>query len=370
MRARHPIVYRWLLGAVILAAFASATGAIAAWRAQTAANIDDPRSATTMDPAKVMGPHACIDCHKPVIEAWQLTHHATEFDKLPQNPNAKQYASAMGITDIVGESVCASCHGMRSGATAVKGITGVACESCHGAAGGQDGWLNPHGSYGAKGTTREQETPAHLEQRFAQVDKAGMIRPDRVYLSVRNCFECHFMATHGDVVNKGGHHSGSSDFETVSWLSGEIAHNLFINAKDNAQAPSLWMARTGKTAAEHKRVLYVAGKLAGMEVALRNVAAATSEGSFSQAMAGHARDLRDDLSDIHDAVALPEIKKVLEEFAKFRRKIRPNNKADLTTFADLVAKTGFEFVKQHDGSKLAAVDSLIPTNVKGTRYKP
>jgi len=87
-------------------------------------------------------------------------------------------------------------------------------------------------------------------------------------------------------------------------------------------------------------------------------------------MAGHVRSYRDDLSDINNAVRLPELEKVLEEFAKTQSKLRPNNQAELTAFADMVATTGLDFVKRHDGSKLAAIDSLIPTKRMGIRYKP
>jgi hypothetical protein len=218
--------------------------------------------------------------------------------------------------------------------------------------------------------TREQETPEHRSARFAQCNKAGMIRPEQVELIAKNCFECHLMYKHEDVVNKGGHHAGSAEFELVSWLHGEIDHNLFIDPKKNAEAPSLWMERYKKTPKERDRVLYVVGKLAGLEVSLRNVADSTKEDAFSHAMAGHARDFRDDLSDIHDATQLPGIGKVLEEFAKFKRKIKPDNKEPLTTFANMVSQTTADFVKNHDGSKLAKVDSLIPTSPRGKRYRP
>jgi len=341
-------------------------------RDQDAPPVGPPMSPTQVDASKVMGTQACLDCHKPMIEAWKMTKHATFFDQMRQNPDAKTYATAMGVPDaeITGNSVCAHCHGMHAEATAIKSVTGVSCESCHGAAGGADGWLNAHGSYGSKETTRETETLEHREMRFALCDKAGMIRPERVYLLARNCCECHLMYEHGNIVNKAGHPAGNGDFEVVSWIHGEIDHNLFIDPKKNPQAPSLWMWRYKKTAAERNRVLYVAGKLAALEVSLRNVANATKETSFSQAMSGHARSYRDDLSDINDSATLPEIHKILEEYRKIQRKIRPNNKETLNKFADVVAKTGLEFVQKHDGSQLGGVDSLIPTDVRGKRYNP
>jgi hypothetical protein len=332
-------------------------------------------SPTKMDAGKVMGTRACLDCHKPIIEAWQTTKHATFFDQLRQNPDAKTYASGLGIAeaDITGNSVCATCHGMRAEATAIKSVTGVGCESCHGASGGENGWLNPHGSYGAKDITRDTETPEHRAKRFEVCDKAGMIRPERDYLIARNCVECHLMYQHEDVVNKsGGHPAGSSSFELVSWLHGEVDHNLFIDPKTNARAPSLWMWRYKKTPKERNRVLYVAGKLAGLEIAVRNVANATKETPFSQAMAGHARSYQDDLSDINSSVTLPEVAKVLKEFRKIRFKLRAKQKDLLQPFAEMVFQTGIEFVKTHDGSKLGGLDEnqLIPTDVIGKRYKP
>jgi hypothetical protein len=361
-------------GATLLLALLSST-AFRLFADQATAPIDKAVSPTKMDPSTVMGAQACLECHKPVIEAWQKTKHATFFPQLPQNPDAKNYATALGIpvAEITGNSVCATCHGMRAEATATKSVTGVSCESCHGPAGGTDGWLNAHGSYGAKGVTREQETPEHRAKRFETCDKAGMVRPERVYEIARNCVDCHLMARHGDVVNKsGGHPAGTSNFELVSYTHGEVDHNLFIDPMKNALAPSLWMARYKKTPAERNRVLYIAGKLAGMEVAVRNLADATKETAFSQAMAGHARGFHDDLSDITSSATLPEINDLLKEYRKIKFKLRANHKDVLVPFADRVAQVGLEFVKNHDGSKLDGLDQngLIPTNVFGKRYNP
>jgi hypothetical protein len=326
---------------------------------------------TCMDPSRVMGAQACIQCHKPIVAAWQTTQHATGFDKLHLNPNAKTYAGKLGISMAnLNNAVCANCHGMHAEGTENKTVTGVSCESCHGPAGGEKGWLNAHGSYGAKGLTRDQETDKHREMRFELCDQAGMVRPERTYLLAKNCFACHLMQDHETVVNKSGHHAGSSDFELVSWIHGEVDHNLFIDPKTNALAPSLWMARTKKTAKERDRVLYIVGKLAGLEIALRNVAASTSEDSFSHAMAGHARDYGLDISDIADATKLPEMSDIADGMNRLRRKLQPANKQALTKFADTVAQTAIEFVKSHDGSKLSGADSLLPTDQKGSRYQP
>ena len=220
----------------------------------------------------------------------------------------------------------------------------------------------------AKGTTREQETPEHRTMRFAACDKAGMIRPENTYQIARNCVECHLMYKHDDVVNKGGHHAGSGEFELVSWLNGEVAHNVFIDPKVNAKAPSLWMWRYKKDPKERNRMLYIAGKLAGMEVALRNVAGAKGETNFSLAMSGHTRDYKDDLSDIRDATSLDGISKIIDEYNKNRRKIKPDNKEALLRLADQISTTALDIMQKHDGSKFGMVDSLMPTNVRGKVY--
>ena len=113
---------------------------------------------TRTDPTKVMGYTACSDCHKAEIAAWKASRHAVNFEKTLSTDKAKEYASKMNITEanITREGMCVDCHGQKALTTPNHSITitGASCESCHGAAGGEDGWLNPHGSYGAKGLLR------------------------------------------------------------------------------------------------------------------------------------------------------------------------------------------------------------------------
>ena len=122
-------------------------------------------------------------------------------------------------------------------------ITGVSCESCHGASGGETGWLNLHGSYGAKGVTREMETPEHKKTRHEAEDAAGMVRPAQMYALAKNCFGCHTVPNES-LQTKTDHPKGTASFELVSLVSGDVAHNLFLDPKKNAEAPTLWMAET------------------------------------------------------------------------------------------------------------------------------
>ena len=353
----------WVLGSVlILAVSVALTGLLR----PTVAGGAPPVQA---DPTKVMGVKACLDCHKPEVMAWQVSRHNVNFDKLGENPNAKKYAAALGISDanITREGMCVDCHGQRAQATAIKAVTGVSCESCHGASGGETGWFNPHSSYGAKGLTREQETPEHKMMRHEVIDKAGQVRPARVYAMAKNCFGCHAVPNEA-LVNKAGHKDGSANFELSSWVSGDIAHNLFIDQKVNAQAPSLWMAETGRKPAERKRMLYVLGKMADLEVSLRNLAAAKEDGAYSQAMANRAKAAAGNLDDIKEIV--PELVPVADAFKKIKLKLKPEQKDALLEVADKVAAAAGAVEKTHDGTKLKDLDDVLPKMGNGPRYDP
>lgn len=331
-----------------------------------------PVAPEKLDPAKVMGSQACLDCHKPAIAAWQLTKHATGLDMIRQSPNAKTYATALGIPqdEIARNSLCVHCHGMKAEGTTIKSITGVSCESCHGASGGETGWLNPHSSYGSKDTTRDMETPEHLKERFATCDKAGMIRPGREYYIVRVCFQCHTVP-YENLVNKTAHQASTGGFEVVSWIQGEVCHNMFLDPKKNAEAPTLWMARSkNNTPANRKRILYVLGQMVDMETSLRNLANASAENAYAEAMASRARSAGSNVDCIVGIVTLPEVAKVDKAFKKIRIKLRPSNKEEILKVADEISEAAQTFAKNHDGSKLGDLDQLIPPVGKGTRYKP
>jgi hypothetical protein len=326
---------------------------------------------TRMDPTKVMGPKACIDCHKPEIAAWQASRHAVNFEKTLSSDKAKDFAAKLGVTaaNISREGLCVDCHGQKAQGTSIPppSITGVSCECCHGASGGENGWLNPHGSYGAKGLVRAQETPEHKIMRHEAVDMAGMVRPARMYALAKNCLGCHAVPNE-DLQNKTDHPKGSANFELASWVAGDVAHNLFLDPKKNADAPSLWMDETGRTPAQRKRLLYVFGRMADLEVSLRYLAAAAEDDAYAQAMAGRAKAAGGNLDDIADLV--PELKPVLAEFKKIKLKLKPANKDVLLPVADKVAAAALEVEKNQDGSKLDALDDVIAKVGNGPRYDP
>ena len=51
-----------------------------------------------------------------------------------------------------------------------------------------------------------------------------------------------------------------------------------------------------------KRMLYVLGKIADLEVSLRNLAAAKEDGAYSQAMANRAKAAAGNLDDIKEII--------------------------------------------------------------------
>ena len=194
---------RWLLSgmrslAVVLALSVTAAGGAAA---------QDLR----LDPAKVVGPDACGECHKSSVDSWKVSHHSVTFKELPRAKLAKKIVKAMGLKRIKSGSDCLTCHFT----TAVVGskqkpIGGITCESCHGA--GKD-WIKVHSSYGGKGVTKETEDAAHRAKRLADSKAAGMISPDDLYGVASNCYGCHTVPNE-KLVNTGGHAAGSK-FELV-----------------------------------------------------------------------------------------------------------------------------------------------------------
>lgn len=295
-----------------------------------------------LDPAKVMGPDACGECHKSSAAVWKETHHASTFTELPRKKEAGEIADKMGLKRIKAESECLTCHftsAAREGK--VEPIAGITCESCHGA--GRD-WIKVHSDYGGKEVTRENEAPAHKAERFAKSEAAGMIRPSRLYAVASNCYGCHTVPKE-KLVNQGGHTAGS-DFELVSWASGEVRHNVWYTKENNEAAP------------ERKRMMYAVGLMLDLEHALRGVAKATEKATYAVSMAKRAKRAEKALIELAGAVKTPEIEAVLA--AAKEAKLKLNNEAELTAAADKVGAAARKFADGYDGSKFAALDALIP----------
>jgi len=305
------------------------------------------------DPAKVVGPDKCAECHKAEVEAWKDTHHFDTVNTMHRSDRAQSIAEKLGLKTIKRDSVCLNCHYTqqpKGGQNEV--IAGVSCESCHGAA--RD-WLDVHNDLGGKNVTVESESPEHRKHRIEQSIAKGMHRPDQPYALVSMCFSCHNVPQE-KLVNVGGHQPGSV-FETVSWIEGEVRHN-YASGGGNRQ-----------DSAERKRVLYVLGQMVALETNLRDLALATEKDTFAVQMAKRANGAREALKKIAESAKVPEADQILAG-AGGKVELKLNNQAALAKAADEVGVAAKRFGDSADGKALAGVDPLIPppSQYKGTPH--
>lgn len=296
------------------------------------------------DPKKILGAENCTECHAPMVEAWKLTHHFETFSSMHRRPEAKEIAGKLGIRRIKDESLCLRCHytSQEDANGKVSAISGISCESCHAA--GRD-WNKVH---------NVKEDP----ERLTKAEKLGMLRPGNYYHVAANCFSCHTVPEE-KLVNVGGHKAGS-DFELVSWLSGEVRHNLQKSAgKVNEETP-----------APRRRMLYIAGRALDLEYGLRGLAKATEDGVYSKAMMSRVDAAKARLEEILKASNLAEVKAMLDAIVAADLKI--NNETAVTRMADAVGENARKLAASMDGGQLASVDGLIPAKdkFKGAEYKP
>ncbi|MCA9233137.1 MAG: hypothetical protein KDA57_20995, partial [Planctomycetales bacterium] len=251
-------------------------------------------AATQRVPERFVGPEACMDCHEAEYVVWSHSDHATNaYNLLRTSSNAKRYAEKLGIDAdrVASAPQCLVCHATPQDQTGNRTgrMLGVSCESCHNGAGGEEGWLNAHATYGPGVARRERESAAHRQQRIDRCRAAGHFRCDDLYSLARQCYQCHVVGDEALVV-RGGHHPGDAGFEMVSWFDKQIRHNLFLDPSRNGLAPSLWADprwrpnRMPGNEKDHRRQMYVVAMLVDLELSLRNRAAA-EHASFASAAA-------------------------------------------------------------------------------------
>jgi hypothetical protein len=296
------------------------------------------------DPAKILGAENCAECHAPMVEAWKLTHHYDTFNSMHRRPEAREIAGKLGMRRIKDESLCVKCHYTTQQADEkVVAISGISCESCHSA--GKD-WNKVHNN-------------KDDADRLTKAEKLGMLRPSNYYHVAANCFSCHTVPEE-KLVNVAGHKAGS-DFELVSWLSGEVRHNLQKSAGKINEEDS----------APRKRMLYIVGRALDLEYGLRGLANATEEGTYSKAMTDRVKTAKTRLEEILKAApAVAEVKAMVDSVNA--ADLKPNNGAALLKMASAVGENASKLASSRDGGDLAAVDALVPgpDKYKGTPYKP
>lgn len=321
-----PIVERWL-AASLLAFTLGATGALAA-----------------VDHSLVVGPDECIDCHSAENDVWAESTHFKTYDELSQSDRANEIAEALGVDDIEDpEETCVGCHFTLMGESAdeLEPIAGISCESCHGAAAE---WVQSHGKY--PGEDADSENAAQKAERIAASEAAGQIRPQRIHRIAANCMDCHTVPNES-LVNDGGHPAGSK-FELVSWLEGEVRHNLFwSNGEENTQA-----------APERKRVVYVVGLGTDLEYSLRALANSTTEGTFRTEMAARVVAATSKLETVQKTAALDQVAAMLSPAKGLD--LNAPDAGKLKAAAASIASAIKKFVESQDGAALGKLDSLIP----------
>jgi len=301
-----------------------------------------------LEPADVMGPNACAQCHKSEIAAWQQTHHSTQFTNLYRLPDAQKIAQKMDVRLINRDSLCMTCHYtvQSSAGGQPSAIAGVSCESCHGAA---KSWINLHNNL---------KVPDHLSQAAA----AGMIPPTDYYGLAANCFSCHTVPQE-KLVNVGGHVAGSA-LELVTWSQGEVRHNFLLpgGKSGDHNAPASQNAL---------RMLYVMGRIVDLEYGLRGTAKATENANYGKALAYRTFNARKSVQAIADATHLADLNAIIAASGS-DADLKVNNADVLNAAAGRVSQLARAFAKAHDGSDLAAVDALIPASDKyvGTVFQP
>ena len=303
------------------------------------------------DPAKIVGPNACAECHKQEAEAWKGTHHFKTFREMPRRKEANEIAEKMGVQRIRSESMCLTCHyTVQQKENTKQPIAGISCELCHSAGGD---WIKVHSQFSGK--TEKTETKAEAEARLKLADSKGMIRPSSLYRLAKNCYSCHVVPQE-DLVNKGGHTAGSA-FELVSWSQGEVRHNTW-HSKGKENVPA---------SAARKRMLYLVGLGVELETGLRAVSRATARKLYAFEMAKRVDRARKQLAAAAKAAPnVPEIAKMVEY--AYSAGLKLNNERFLTAAADGVSKLLVSITEKYDGSTMAGLDSLIPApdKFKGT----
>lgn len=296
---------------------------------------------TSAEPAFIVGPNKCAECHKSETPIWQKTHHFSTFRNLPKDKDAQDIASKMGVKRTsAADSPCLDCHFTVQSPNNV--IAGVSCESCHGA--GKD-WAQVHAEFSGK--KEGQESSSEIAARWEKSEAAGMIRPKMTYALAKNCFSCHVVPNE-KLVNVGRHLAGS-DFELVSWSQGEVRHNVWYNkGKSNPEAST-----------QHKRMMFLVGRIAELEMALVGVSKATVKEDYGLKMAKRADNARKVIAilvkQLPNAPELAEISEVANGAA-----LKLNNEAELIAAADKISVLGLKLSNGYDGSAFGAIDKYLP----------
>ena len=292
------------------------------------------------DGSKIVSPRECESCHHKEFALWQRTGHAQHAMVDEHYETAEYVKLRMGVLSMNNNGLCMKCHytGMKAGDGMIA-VAGVSCESCHGPA---KDWLNLHN------TIRPDEDTAEREARRRMSLAKGMVRPTELYELASRCFQCHTVPEE-DLVNRGGHNTGTRDFELLSGID-RLRHN-FLHARfaagnvDNTP-PNMY----------RKRIIFTLGRMMEVEFSLRALAASSEEGRYRKAMKKRLNDACERLEALCQTEYFPDIVSLFEEIESMKNE-QSYGKAGAIANQLSVQSKRFAYVV--DPRSLEGIDKLL-----------
>lgn len=293
---------------------------------------------------KFDGPDNCAECHRPMHATWMHTAHYQTFFSAHRMRSGRRIAERLGIERIKQSKDCASCHYtvQPEAQRVAQPIAGISCESCHGPAGK---WNTIHAD------TTDPDA-------MKKAEALGLIRPGNIAGMVDRCYACHTVNDE-KLVNQGGHNPGS-EFEMVAWLEGEVRHN-FMKTKGAQNQP---------TPPERKRLFYVIGQITALETAIREFAKSRADGEFADIRIARKKRAIERLHEIQKRLKIDTLGEIVSLGESTDS--NPEAKGQPARAADAIGRLKRKFAADHDGSKLGAVDKLLPQaeDHLGDVYRP
>ena len=197
-----------------------------------------------------------------------------------------------------------------------------------------------------------------------------MLYPENIYAVASNCYDCHVIDRE-ELVNKGGHPAFSPDFDLYAWSQGEVRHSFMTDASPVKKAGNVNRAAD----ANHKRLLYMVGKILNLEYELRATSKATTakkppaaDQAYGVQHAIRATTLIKQLEALNKLAPTDEVTGIVAAAKEVKFAIK-KGQDPFTPAADKISALAKKFVANHDGSKLGGIDSKIPSP-RGTPFKP
>jgi hypothetical protein len=309
------------------------------------------------DPSKVLADETnkCGMCHLQESKAWMQSAHHMTYEERHWSRQAQAIVKRLGERSLKRNSECVLCHYTETsnyleGKT--RAVLGVSCQRCHGPA--MDWW----------GMHDKGHRESSFDDRAGDLEARGMRHSRTLYELYATCYQCHTVPRE-NLVNNGRHDPGTLTFELVEWAEGEVRHHNFrLHNREGNELASL----------EHRRFLYVLGKMLDLEYGLRGLAFAGEEGRYIRAQQNRVRLAAESLEKL--ALDIPEVNAVTAiagtllggpDYAE----LPIEGRAEYVHCAGKIAGFARQFEKKRAGYRpqLAKVDPFLPEEYRGKVYR-